>query len=81
MYYTTIQRFEVSKGFCKQMNTLIQLECIKLLESDRKDTYTVTIKIQFQINSVHFELYLPKNPEINEAPQLLSIAIIIRNVS
>lgn len=52
-YYTTIQRFEVSKGFCKQMNTLIQLECIKLLESDRKDTYTVTIKIQFQINSVH----------------------------
>ncbi len=64
------------------MSTLNQLGCIKLLESDSNDTYIVTVKNQFQINSVHFfnSIY-QRILERNEATQRLSIAIIIRNVS
>ncbi len=64
------------------MSTLNQLGCIKLLESDSNDTYIVTIKNHFQINSVHFfnSIY-QRILERNAATQRLSIAIIIRNVS
>jgi len=37
----------------KEMNTFIQLGCIKLIKSDSKDIYNVT-KILFQINAVLF---------------------------
>ncbi len=47
-YFATVQKFVVSKVLFKEINTLIQQKCIKLIKNDSKDIHNFTKDFYFK---------------------------------